>query len=95
MLLLFGLVCDSRWDHRLRGVWFKTFTRKVGTPLHALQISSDASCSSKVDAYQRVFPPSHAWFKATTKASRHRCLPGQESHAHKRTDRYKRKSLQA
>lgn len=57
------------------GVDSPTCTRRVGTLLHALSNPSDASCSSSVDVYQRFSPFSHAWFKATAKASRHRPPP--------------------
>ena len=67
-------VCDWRGDHKVRGVPSSTRTCKVGTLRQALHISRDASCSSSVDAYQRLFP-SLAWLKAMTKASRHRLLP--------------------
>lgn len=59
----------------LRGFRSVTRTCKVGTLLRALQNSSDASSSSIVDVYHRFFPPSHAWLKATTKASTHRLFP--------------------
>ena len=36
--------------------------------LQAEQMSNDVSWSSSVDAYQRFFPPSHAWLKAIIKA---------------------------
>lgn len=41
-----------------------------------MQSSSVASCSSSVDVYQRLLPPSHAWFKATVMASMNRLVPG-------------------
>lgn len=75
-LHMFGRTCClSGRHHTLRGVWFSTCKCTTGVRLHALQNSSDARCSSKVEAYQRLFPPSHAWLSATTKASRHRRPP--------------------
>lgn len=56
-------------DQKLGGVPLPTPTCKVGTLLQALQNSNDVSCSSSVDAYHRFPPPSHAWLKATMKAS--------------------------
>ena len=44
----------------LRDVESVTVTSKVGMLLHALQNSSDASCSSNVDAYQPLVSPSQA-----------------------------------
>lgn len=62
-------------DHKLLGALSLTPTLNVGAPLHAPQNSSEASCSSNVDTYQRFLPPSHAWFKVTMKASRQRAVP--------------------
>lgn len=62
-------------DHKLCGVSAETRTCKIGTLLHALQKSSEANCSSRVDPYQHFSPPSHAWFKAMMTASRHLFFP--------------------
>ncbi|CAM9832979.1 unnamed protein product, partial [Ectocarpus fasciculatus] len=72
---LLAVACELRGDHKLRGVCRLTRTCKVGIRLHAPQNSSDTSCNSSVDAYQRFSPPSQAWFKATMKASKHSLLP--------------------
>lgn len=61
-----------RGHHESRGVSLSTRTVSVRTPLHASQKPRDTRCSSNIDAYQRFFPPSHAWFRTTTKASRSR-----------------------
>lgn len=67
--------CNISDDHNLRGVVASTCTRKVETLRQALQISNDASCSSSVDVYQYVLPPSHAWFTAAAIAPRKRLSP--------------------
>jgi len=74
-LLVLGRVFDWQGDHKVEGVRSSTRTCKVGTLRQALHTSRDASCSSSVDAYHRFSPPSHAWLKATMKASRHRFVP--------------------
>lgn len=75
LLHMGGRVCTLGGDHTLRGVWFSTCKCTTGIRLHALQNSSDASCSSRVEAYQRFSRPSEAWFRAMMKASRHRLSP--------------------
>lgn len=70
---VFHGVCGEH--HKLRGVPSRTRTSKTGTPLHALQNSSETSCSCSVETYQRFSPPPLAWLKATMKASRHRLPP--------------------
>ena len=52
-----------------------TRTSNNWTLLHAPQSSSDTSCSSSVDTYQRFSRPSKAWFNASMKASRHLLSP--------------------
>jgi len=59
----------------VRGVVVPMRTRRVGTLRQALQNSNDASCSSIVDVYQHSFRTPHAWFKATTNASRQQLTP--------------------
>lgn len=53
-LRVFGRVRDWRHDYSLQGVLSSTRTFKVGMLMHVLQSSSDGSCSSNVEAYQRL-----------------------------------------
>jgi len=71
--------------HSLRGVVGPAFTHNVGTLRQALQNFNDTSCSSSVDAYQQLSPPSHAWSRATRSASRQRLNPGRRERHNKPT----------
>lgn len=70
-----GWIRGSRGVNKLGAVSLSTSTCSVRTPRHAPHKPSDARCSSSVDTYQRFPPPSHAWFRATMKASRHCPFP--------------------
>ena len=77
-LCVFSRVCDSLGRHKLPGVEAPIFTAKLGMLLQAPHIPSDASCSCRIDVYQRLSPPPHAWLRATAIASsRRRASPGQ------------------